>query len=47
MLYPCSSCHLSQPTPKAKDADVQLVLKARNLNLAIIYLAPKESNVLA
>ena len=45
VLYPCSSCHLGQSMPKAKNADVQLVLKAYNFNLATIYLALKKSNV--
>ena len=47
VLYPCSSCHLGQSMPKVKNADVQLVLKAYNFNLAIIYLAFKEFNILA
>ena len=46
VLYPCSSCHFSQPMPKAKNAHIQLVLKAFDLNSAIIYLASKESHLL-
>ena len=45
-LYFCIFCHFSQPTAKAKATNVQLMLKAFDLNLAIIYLASKESNLL-
>ena len=36
VFYMCHSCHLGQTMPKAKDANIELVLKAYRSNVAII-----------